>query len=60
MSSLAANWYGMVALFGTPAIFGIALWIVAHRIQDRRNRVDRERQARRLGDFQFPRLARRI
>ena len=60
MSSLTANWYGVIAMFGTPAIVGIVLWIVAHRLQGQRDRVDRERQARRLGDFQFPRLARRI
>ncbi|WP_419757774.1 hypothetical protein [Acidisoma sp.] len=60
MGSLAANWYGVVALFGAPAIAGIVLWIVAHRVQSRRDRVNRERQARGYGDFQFPRLARRI
>ena len=60
MSWLAANWYGVLALFSTPALAGIGLWVFAHRRMNERDRVDRERQARRLGDLKFPRLARRL
>ena len=59
MSWLAANWYSVLALFGTPAMFGIASWFIARRIAGQRERDDRARDARKLGDFQFPRLARR-
>jgi len=61
MSWLAANWYGVFALFCTPAVLGIVLWVVAHRLIGNRERHDREREARKLGDFQLspPRPARR-
>jgi cyanate permease len=59
MSWLAANWYGVLALFATPAIVGIAFWVIAHRILTQRERDHREREARKLDPFQFPRHARR-
>jgi hypothetical protein len=55
MTWLAANWYGVLALFGTPAIAGVALWVIAHRRLGQRERDDREREARKLGDFPFSR-----
>ncbi len=61
MSWLAANWYGVFALFLTPAVLGIGFWVVAHRVIGHRERHDREREARKLGSFELsrPRPARR-
>jgi hypothetical protein len=59
MSWLAANWYGVLALFGAPAIVGIGFWVIAHRIIGKRERDDRDREARKLRDFQFWQFARR-
>jgi hypothetical protein len=59
MSWLAANWYSVFALFGAPAIAGIAFWLIAHRIIGNRQRHDRQRDARKLGDFQLLLTSRR-
>jgi hypothetical protein len=55
MSWLAANWYSVFA----PAIAGIAFWLIAHRIIGNRQRHDRQRDARKLGDFQLLLTSRR-
>ena len=61
MSWLAANWYGVFAVFCAPAIVGIGFWAIAHRVIGHRERHDREREARKLEAFQLsrPRAARR-
>ena len=55
MSWLAANWYSVLALFGAPALAGIAFWVIAHRIIGQRERHDRAREARKLGDLRLMR-----
>ena len=55
MSWLSGNWYGVCAIFGAPAIAGIAFWVIAHRIIGKRERDDREREARKLGGAQLSR-----
>jgi hypothetical protein len=59
MSWLVGNWYGVIAFFGAPAIAGIAFWVIAHRIIGQRERDHREREARKLDEFQFSRPLRR-
>jgi hypothetical protein len=59
MSWLAANWYGVLALFGAPAFVGIGFWVIAHRIIAGRDRTARDREARKLRDVQVWQVARR-
>jgi hypothetical protein len=59
MSWLVANWYGVFALFGAPLVVGIGFWAIAHRVIGKRERHDREREARKLDAFQLSRTARR-
>jgi hypothetical protein len=59
MSWLVANWYGVFAVFAAPAMVGILCWIVAHTVIGARERQDRAREARKLGDFRLSRPARR-
>jgi hypothetical protein len=59
VSWLAANWYSVLAIFSFPAIAGIGFWIIAHRVISQREREDRDREARKLRDFQLWQFARR-
>lgn len=59
MSWLVSNWYGVLALFATPAIVGIGCWVVAHTIIGQRERHDRAREARKHADLPLARPARR-
>jgi cyanate permease len=59
MSWLVSNWYGVLALFATPAVLGVAFWVIAHRMIGERERHDRARDARKLGAFQLTRRTRR-
>jgi hypothetical protein len=59
MSWLVANWYGVFALFAAPALIGILCWVIAHNVIGARERHDRQREARKLGDVPLVRPARR-
>jgi hypothetical protein len=59
MSWLAANWFGVCAVFAAPAAVGIFCWVVAHYVMGEGERHYREREARKRSHFQLSRTSRR-
>jgi hypothetical protein len=46
MSWLGGNWYGVIAVFGVPALLGILCWTGAHYVIGARHRHERARETR--------------
>lgn len=46
MSWLGGNWYGVLAVFGVPALLGILCWTGAHYMIGARHRQERARETR--------------
>ncbi|WP_459676737.1 hypothetical protein [Acidisoma sp. 7E03] len=47
MSWLGGTWYGVIAVFGVPALLGILCWTGAHYMIGARHRQERARETRR-------------